>query len=134
MIRTLTATLLLIAACACSSSSKEHTMQPNPHLGQVRHVVLFKFKPGTPTEKIRQVERAFADLPRQIPQIVAFEYGTNISPEGKDLGYTHCFLVTFRDPAGRDAYLPHPAHERFKKLVGPLLAEVHVIDYVPRQD
>ena len=38
-------------------------------------------------------------------------------------------LVTFANEQGRDAYLPHPAHEAFKKIVGPHLDKVLVVDY-----
>ena len=97
--------------------------------GCVRHVVMLKFKPGTPEQTIRRMEREFARLPEQIPQIIGLEWGTNISSEGFDRGYTHCFLLTFADEAGRDAYLPHPAHTAFADVLLPLLEEAHVIDY-----
>lgn len=103
------------------------------HAGNIRHVVLFRFKTGTSADKIHEVERAFAQLPKRIPNIVAFEWGTNVSPENHAMGYSHCFLVTFRDPAARDTYLTHPAHEEFKKLIGPVLEQAHVIDYVVKE-
>jgi hypothetical protein len=71
-------------------------------------------------------------LPSQIQEIIDFEWGDNVSPEGKAEGYTHCFLVTFRDAAGRDAYLPHPAHQAFVKLWRPHLEKVLVLDYWAR--
>jgi hypothetical protein len=39
-------------------------------------------------------------------------------------------FVTFKDKAGLETYLPHPAHQAFVGLVKPLLEEVHVLDYV----
>ncbi|MEB3259385.1 MAG: Dabb family protein, partial [Cyanobacteriota bacterium] len=36
-------------------------------------------------------------------------------------GFTHGFCMTFRDRAARDAYLPHPAHQRVVELLLPLL-------------
>lgn len=75
------------------------------------------------------METAFAALPDKIDVIKDYEWGTNVSPEGLDQGYTHCFFVTFADEAGRDAYLPHPAHKEFVALVGPVLEAAHVIDY-----
>jgi hypothetical protein len=95
----------------------------------LRHVVAFKFKEEVSKEQIRQVEIAFAGLKKDIPTIVGFEFGTNNSPEK---GFTHCFLLTFRSEKDRDDYLPHPAHKEFGKLVGPLLADVFVIDYWAR--
>jgi hypothetical protein len=44
-------------------------------------------------------------------------------------GYTHCFLVTFRDEAGRAAYLPHAEHKKFVELALPKIESVLVVDY-----
>ena len=98
----------------------------------LRHVVLFGFTAETTPAQRRTLEDAFAGLPGQIPEIVDFEWGTDVSVENAARGYTHCFLVTFRNAAGRDAYLPHPAHQRFVELVGPHLAQVLVFDYWSR--
>lgn len=98
----------------------------------LRHVVLFGFTPETTLDQVRAIEEAFAALPAQIPEIIDFEWGTDVSVENSAHGYTHCFLVTFRDEAGRAIYLPHPAHQRFVELVGPHLAQVLVLDYWSR--
>ena len=100
--------------------------------GKLRHVVLFKFKDGAAPEKIKAVEDAFAALPGKIPQIQAYEWGVDCSVEGKAQGFTHCFLVTFDDAVGREAYLPHPAHKAFVELLKPSLDKVLVIDYVAK--
>ena len=99
------------------------------HLGKLRHVVLFKFKDGTDPAQITAVEQAFSALKEKIPEIVDFEWGTDNSPELKADGFTHCFLVTFNDAAGRTVYLPHPAHQEFVALLKPSLDKVLVIDY-----
>ena len=95
----------------------------------LRHVVLFKFKEGTPAEEIRSIQNGFMALPGQIPEIYDFEWGTDVSVEGKNKGFTHCFVVTFQDEAGRDTYLPHPEHEKFRGMLQPLLEDVLVVDY-----
>ena len=95
----------------------------------LRHVVLFAFEPAATPAEIKVVEAAFAALPAAIPEIIAFEWGRDVSVEGKAQGFTHCFLVTFRDEAGRDAYLPHPAHLAFVDLVGRHRAKGLVFDY-----
>ncbi len=93
-------------------------MAPQPQADRVlRHIVMFQFKPETTAEEIKAVEQAFAALPTKIDTIVDFEWGTDVSVEGLTRGYTHCFVVTFKDAAGRDAYLPHPAHQEFVALV-----------------
>ncbi|MGI9455714.1 MAG: Dabb family protein [Aeoliella sp.] len=97
----------------------------------VRHLVLFQFKADSPAEKVKAIELAFAGLENQIDEIADFEWGTDNSPEGLAKGFTHCFLVTFESLDDRDAYLPHPAHQDFVKLLRPHLEEVLVIDYLP---
>jgi hypothetical protein len=101
----------------------------NPQLGKVRHVVLFKFKDGTTAQQQKLVEDGFRELPKKIHEVVDFEWGTNISPENLAQGFTHCFLVTFNDAKGRDAYLPHPAHRAFVQVLKPYLDKVLVIDF-----
>ncbi|MFP6770719.1 MAG: Dabb family protein [Planctomycetaceae bacterium] len=96
---------------------------------RLRHVVMFKFKPGVNGKQVQEVVRAFAALPQKIEAIVGFEHGIDVSVENKHKGLTHGFVVTFRDEKGRDAYLPHPAHQEFVKLVGPRVDDVLVFDY-----
>ena len=91
--------------------------------------MLFKFKETASPEQVQEVVTAFGALKAKIDTIEDFEWGTDVSVENLAAGFTHCFVVTFRDAAGRDIYLPHPAHEEFKKLVGPRLDKVLVVDY-----
>jgi hypothetical protein len=100
---------------------------------QVRHVVVFKYKPDASEEKINQVTEAFGALKGKIPGIVDFEHGVNDSPEGKNLGFTHVYLLTFKDAQARDEYLPHPEHKKFGELLGKLgvLEDAFVVDYSP---
>ncbi|MBI5684061.1 MAG: Dabb family protein [Verrucomicrobia bacterium] len=97
--------------------------------GKLRHVVSFKFKESATPEQIKEVEKAFVALKAQIPQIAALEWGVNSSPEKHAKGFTHCFVLTFNSDADRDAYLPHPAHKAFGKSLGPVLADVFVVDF-----
>lgn len=95
----------------------------------LRHVVLFKFKAEVTPAQVQEVADAFAALPGKIAEIHSFEWGTDVSVENKADGFTHGFLVTFRDEKGREIYLPHPAHQEFVKLVGPRIDKVLVFDY-----
>jgi hypothetical protein len=78
---------------------------------------------------VARIVAGFRALPGKIKEIAAFEWGTDVSPEGKAQGFTHCFLLTFATAADRDAYLPHPAHKEFVALVGPHVDKVCVVDY-----
>jgi hypothetical protein len=95
----------------------------------LRHVVLFKFKDGTPLTEVKKVEDAFRALPPKMKEIRDFEWGTNNSPEQLAQGFTHCFLVSFASEKDREIYLPHPSHKAFVDVLTPVLDKVLVIDY-----
>jgi hypothetical protein len=95
----------------------------------LRHVVIYKFKDSVTPKELQEVIDAFSALPKKIGTIVAFEQGTNVSPENKSEGFTHVFVVTFKNEADRDAYLKHPAHDDYVKVVRDRREKVIVIDY-----
>jgi hypothetical protein len=102
--------------------------------GKVHHVVCFKFKSTATNEEIKQVEQAFNALKEKVPGIDSLKWGTNVSKEQRNKGFTHCFVLTFKSEQARDTYLEHPEHKAFGKLVGPLLDDVFVIDFVPKKN
>ena len=101
--------------------------------GTLQHVVSFKFKPTASPAEIGKVETAFAALKAKIPGIVSLAWGTNVSPEQLNKGFTHCFILTFKTEKDRDAYLVHPEHKAFGKLVGPVVDDVFVIDFQAKE-
>jgi hypothetical protein len=98
----------------------------------VRHIVVFKYKSTATEAQIQQVTDAFRALKDKIPGIVAFEHGRNVSPEGKDLGFSHVYMLTFSDAQARDAYLPHPEHKKFGETLrgSGIFEDVFVVDYM----
>ncbi len=96
---------------------------------KLEHVVCVKFKETATPSDIKMVEEAFQKLKAQIPQISGLEWGTNISKENRDKGFTHCFIISFKSEADRDIYLEHAAHKAFVKTAGPFLGDVFVIDF-----
>jgi Stress responsive A/B Barrel Domain len=98
---------------------------------EVKHIVVFKYKSTATPAEIDQVTEAFVALKKKIPGITAFEYGTNNSPENLNKGFTHVYLLTFKDTQARNNYLPHPEHKKFGELLGKLnvLEEPFVIDF-----
>ena len=128
---TITVLSVLFAAIA-SAAVIAAGMTPEPSQ-PVRHIVVFKYRAGTTQDQIRQVTDAFRALKGKIPGITSFEHGVNDSPEGKNLGFTHVYQLTFTDARARDAYLPHPEHKKFGQLLGTLgvLEDAFVVDYRP---
>lgn len=106
---------------SCSTSN-----QPTSGL---RHVVSFKFRADATEAQVNALIEAFEGLQNDIPQIKAFEWGLNNSPEGFDRGMTHIFQLTFDDAKARDEYLPHPAHKAFGDTHGGIIEDLVVVDY-----
>lgn len=96
----------------------------------IRHVVLFQWKAGTTEAQITECFRELAALKGKIPGLQQYEAGPYSSPEGLNQGYTHGFIMTFADAGSRNAYLPHPEHERVKSVVVPHVASVIAFDFV----
>ncbi len=113
-----------LLAGASFSSTKEEVKEE-----VLKHVVLFKFKDSSTETDVDMICQAFANLPEEISEIKAFEWGENNSPEGLNQGLTHCFVMSFSSEADRDAYLIDPAHKAFGKKLGPHLDKVTVVDY-----
>jgi hypothetical protein len=126
---------LLMASALIGSgpgfASADETKPPTTEKGGkvLRHVVMYKFKDDQPKEHVQEVVDAFSALPTKIDAIIGYEHGTNVSQEGKSEGFTHVFVVTFRDEAGRDAYLKHPAHAAYVQVVKDRREKVVVFDY-----
>ena len=100
--------------------------------GKLNHVVSFKFKSTATSDEIKKVETAFEALKKNIPEIVSLEWGTNVSKENKDKGFTHCFILTFKSEKDRDAYINHPEHKAFGKIVHGILEDAFVIDFLSK--
>lgn len=107
----------------------QYSLAQEKPVKMLRHVVLFQFKESSSKADVQKVVDAFRSLKASIPQVAAFEYGTDNSPEKLSNGFTHCFLVTFKSEADRDVYLPHPKHKEFVEVLKPHLEKVQVIDY-----
>jgi hypothetical protein len=93
------------------------------------HVVSFKFKAAASADEIKKVEASFKALKDKIPQIKSLEWGTNVSPEKLNKGFTHCWVLSFTSDKDRDAYLVHADHKAFGESLGPVLDDVFVIDF-----
>jgi hypothetical protein len=116
--------LLAIAMLTASSLAAD---------GPIRHVVHFKFKADATKEQIAKVVEEFAALKTKIAVVDSLEWGTDVSPEGLSKGFTHCWIVSFKTAADRDAYLVHPDHKAFVAILKPILDEALVVDFVPQK-
>lgn len=99
----------------------------------LRHVVLFSFRQDAPAEAVEAIVSGFHALPAAISGIASYEWGTNVSPEGLNDGFTHCFTLSFASAEARDTYLNHAAHQRFVATLGTCLERSLVLDYWAQQ-
>ena len=96
-------------------------MGPLAVASMVHHVVLFRFRADLAEGEVASLFEALRALRQAIPGISGFQGGAHNSSEGLSQGFTHGFTMTFTDAAARDAYLPHPEHQRVVELLLPLL-------------
>lgn len=94
----------------------------------VRHFGVFKFKVGITEVQIEECFQTMLGMVEQIHGLLAMEYGPYNGDEGLNKDFTHGFIMTFDSPDSRDAYLPHPVHEKVKELVVPRLEKFIVFD------
>jgi hypothetical protein len=80
----------------------------------IRHAVLIHFKPDADVPAIFAALKA---LQQKIPGIISISAGRDCSPEGLQRGHSHGFTVDFVDAAARDAYLPHPEHQKVGAMI-----------------
>src|SRR5690606_8887104 len=108
-------TVLFSFAAALSSTALAEESGP------FRHFVSFQFKEGTSEDQKSEIVTAFLALKSQIETITDLEWGGTENIEPRNDGFTHSFLVSFKNKAGLEVYLPHPAHQDFVKILRPHL-------------
>lgn len=94
-----------------------------------RHYGMFQFKEGISESEIENCFITMKAMVGKIPGLMDMEYGQYDSTEGLNDGYTHGFIMTFDSPESREAYLPHPIHEKVKDVVVPKLERLVVFDF-----
>jgi len=96
----------------------------------INHVVLFKFKPDTPEDRIESLYKNISGLEKKIYGIESVTFGKNNNPENKNHGFSHGFIMQFKDEECRDIYLWHPEHKWVaENYVRPIAEDVLAFDY-----
>ena len=98
-------------------------------MSEIKHYGVFQFKASVSSEEIDECFAEMKGMVGKIPGLLDMSSGPYDSPEGLNEGFTHGFIMTFDSAASRDAYLPHPEHERVKEIVVPRLEKVIVFDF-----
>lgn len=94
----------------------------------IRHIVLFKLKPGVAREdpRVAQWMDMMRTLHTQIPTSVDWEFGWNITD--RPIAYDVGLNSSFRTREDLAAYLPHAAHQAMV-AVAKQVADWVICDY-----
>jgi hypothetical protein len=94
----------------------------------VRHVVMFRWKPGTTPQQIASLERALGEMPRICPTIRRYRFGRNLGlQEG---GFDFAIVADFDDADGWRAYWSNDAHQKLvAEHVRPLTQERAAVQF-----
>ena len=96
---------------------------------ELRHIVALKFKSEATPEQIKKIESAFRELKSKIPQVVSLEWGTNVSVDQRNKGFTHCFVLSFKSDNDLKTYADSSEHKSFVAILRPVMEDVFVFDF-----
>lgn len=118
---------------------------PNWRPGEVRHIVLFQYKPSTTAAQRAEVTGRFLHLvqdsrrPDGAQVIASIETGMQNGGEGNSGGFQQAFIVTFKSEGDRNFYSGAPvitdsafydsAHAAFKDFAKPFLQNSLTFDF-----
>lgn len=101
----------------------------------IRHLLLLAIAPDTPAAKLREIEAAMTALAARATGVLSGEWGRDLNDGARTQGFTHAFLLRFRELADVERYRADPAHRAFVELTTPHLAKPPlVLDYRATDD
>ena len=106
-------------------ASSGHVMARS-HSGKLLHFVSLCFRSSAPIDDI------FARLLAldMLDCVDTIQFGADCSSERKSRGYTHAFLITFKDMLSRNQFLVHPEHIALTRFIGLHVEDMFVFDFV----
>ncbi|CAN6692206.1 unnamed protein product [Malus baccata var. baccata] len=99
----------------------------NNIMGEFKHLVIVKFKENVLMEEIlKDMEKMVAE----IDVIKSFEWGQDLeSLEMLRQGFTHAFLMTFKNKEGYSVFLGHPKHQEFSATFSTAIEKIVLLDF-----
>jgi hypothetical protein len=95
----------------------------------LRHVVVFKKKPDTSEETVREIMRRLEALQGQIPGLTSITCHRGL-PSERPVVWTFLLDSTLERADQLQGYLEHPAHVAVNEWMSPFLESRAVIDYL----
>jgi len=96
-------------------------------MNQIRHIVMFRFKPETTEDERAAFLAMLRELPVRIPEIIDFEAGRDVMrlPRSFDLA----LVASYADLAALDRYTKHEAHLPVIERSRQICEQVASVDY-----
>nr|UVI66440.1 Cyclase1 [Plumbago zeylanica] len=96
-------------------------------MGEVKHLVVAKFKEDVVAEEII---KGMENLVSEIDYVLSFEWGEDVqSQEILRQGFTHAFLMTFRNKEDFTSFLGHPKHQEFSASFSAAIDKILLLDF-----
>jgi hypothetical protein len=95
----------------------------------LRHVVLFRWKPGTTEAEVAGIESALRKLPARIPCIQSYRFGRDLLIQDGNADFA--LVADFTDQQGLETYANHPDHQAVvREQIRPITQTREAIQYV----
>lgn len=94
----------------------------------IKHVVLLHWKAPVDDATINDVNKAFAQLPGQIPEIKSYSFGPDADLYSGNADYA--LIAEFDNAEDLKHYVSHPAHLKLlKEVTGPILESFSSVQF-----
>ena len=93
----------------------------------INHVVLIKFKSDVKDDEIDDLEKGLDDLPNQIIEIQAFEFGRDLIHSERS--YDFALVSLFANLEAVRRYQEHPAHLKVLQGMNRLSEDILSVDF-----
>ncbi|MCB0958815.1 MAG: Dabb family protein [Acidimicrobiales bacterium] len=88
----------------------------------VRHVVVFRFHPGTPADRVEALRSELVAFSAALEPVLTYDVGEDLGVN--EASWDFAVSATFADVEGYLAYRDDPEHQRIiRELVAPITAE-----------
>ena len=93
----------------------------------INHIVLMKFKPDVKDDAIDDLDKSLDDLPNQIVEIQAFEFGRDLTHSEKS--YDFALVSLFANLEALKRYQEHPAHLKILQKMNRMGEDILTVDF-----
>lgn len=87
-------------------------------MSKIWHIVVFQTADDVTPERVEQIRGMFTECEGQVEGLEWVRAGSNNSQSRYAKGWDEAIVMQFSSAAARDAYIPHPLHQRVSKEAG----------------